>query len=234
MLKKLYISVVVLLLAVLSMTVSVFAWFTEVKSSSEANGLNGKIDQNVQFEFDTDYDMLIDTTRFEDLIYVTREDLAKGTQTTYSGLSTNITITIKNKDLEKFRIYVGASIAASLNAGPYTGISNGLLYLVYSEVDVENALNANKNVVDYIMEREIFNFDRTNMTDSQYVDAAISNLRSRNGILISGTKTEETMFIAAWGYYDGLKGYTYNNVELQKLYYSLVYQVTFMLRGGLA
>ncbi len=232
--KKIVITILTLITVMISMTVSVFAWFYDGGAKAEVNGVGGTVvEPNIYFEFDTDYDTLIDTTRFEDLVYVTNADLAKGTVTDFGGLSTNIAITVKNPKKDKFKIYAGVDIAASLESGPYNGIDNALLYLVYSEADVAKAVAAGKDVVQYVMETEIYNFDRSNLNEEAYVAQIIRNLKMRNGVRILGENTQETMFIAAWGYYDGLKGNTYNGISLHDVYYSLVYRVTFMLRGGL-
>jgi|SRR5690554_140433 len=212
MLKKAYLSILIFLLAILSTTVSVFAWII-AESSVQVEGEEiHVVDDYIELDINLDIEFVFDYINFESLMYVQNSDFSIDATTDYEGYATIIDINLKfDYELETdVQIFFNSTVKKPI-ADECIGNDESFLFMVHTtrvnfEID---------NIKDSIDETD----------EGQFHREVLNKIRNKNSVIIEAGTTEQTLQIAIWGYYDGL------TEELQENYYSLAYPVTFTIKG---
>ncbi|CCV64121.1 conserved hypothetical protein [Alteracholeplasma palmae J233] len=204
--KKTFILLTSLLFLVLSMSVSVFAWFTKVESNGSTS-ISGSVENGVRIDVTQEFEGIFDNVTYKHLVYVNEKELEENSNF-ISGLATEVHIKVKNQSHLETTVFLDLVVKKEEpNARP-SGPQEGLVYLVHSENTsyiLDNLSNKNK---DLKMVEKINEYNYA-------------------GIKLK-PEEEKEITIAVWG------NHTQLQEEYKTIYHSLVYRTILKVTGGIA
>lgn len=204
MLKKLYVSTLVLLVTILSMTVSVFAWFANAANLTDAEELVGYSEGNLDLDIgDVDSLELFVGAMGVNLMYLEASGFNNSSMDLY-GLSSIIELSINNTDDVDMNVHFSLASFYISEYGPLSGDVNSLEYLVTTSKTKADFNALKYQEIDSISENDFL----TNL----------ATFNETNTILIPQGETVD-VYIFVWGNFDKL-------TETQKpVYHTVTYRI---------
>lgn len=212
MLKRAYLSILILLLAILSMTVSVFAWIIANSSATVEGEEIYVIDEYIELDIEFDLEFIFEHAQFESLMYLQNNDFKLDSTIDYEGIATIIDLNLNfGQELENdVQILFNSSVRKSIDNERF-GNNESFLFMVHTtrvNFEIDNIKDSIDTIDELSFQKEV-----------------LKKIRSKNSVIVEAGKTEQTIQIAFWGYYDEL------TEALQENYYSLSYPITFTIKG---
>lgn len=210
MLKKLYISSLVLLITILSMTVSVFAWFTGIGQFASGEGLQGSTIDITETEF-ADIQALEVFVGYSayNLIYLSEDEFDDPSVDLF-GLSSIIHLQIDNDSEEDMNVILSLGSFFLPEYGPLSGDASNLAYVVLT-----SNTKANFNQVKY-------QFIDT-QPGSNFIQKVKAYNQSNTIFIPEGDSVDVYMLV--WGNFDSL------TAEQKPLYHTISYRLKLRIMG---
>ncbi len=200
-LKKIFLLSIFIIVAFSSIVTGVFAWFAASDGNARLEDFAPNVKPNVELEIDMEEDTIYTGDHIKDLVYITDADFHTVGFDFY-GYAAFYEIRLSNSTNTASLARVSIQIQYASEYGLLSGSQAGIKYLVVEE----------KNQTQGAM------FQLQSM--SNLFDAM--TVYNAQGITVPANSSK-SIYVAVWGYYDGLTQYQKDN------FHSIIYRVRLTL-----
>jgi len=200
-LKKIFLLSIFIIVAFSSIVTGVFAWFTLNDESASVNPFNSAVKPNVELEIDSEEDTIYTGDHIDDLVYITNTDF----QTVgfdFYGYATFYEVALSNPTDFATIARVSLQVHYAAEYGLLSGGQAGIKYLVLEDPNMTQGIMFQLQSMSNI-------YDAMTAYNAQGIEIAANS--------------STTIYIAIWGYYDGLTQYQKDN------FHSIIYRVRIAL-----
>lgn len=214
MIKKLYTLIITSLILILSMSVSVFAWFTYKHYDTVADDLTGETSTIIPIpEGDREFVEIYSGDKLEFLTYLSKEDFNNDQGAHFvSGYASVVKITLENSNEIDIKTNLQLKTIHYPEYGELSGSISSLKYLIVAEDETFESIY--QDVVNYDIDRSFYhNINGYNIHKEINIEAMEGN-----------NPTTKDVYVYIWGDFDSL-------TEHQKHYMqSVAYRILLSLR----
>lgn len=201
MLKKIFLLSIFIIVAFSSIVTGVFAWFVGSDESALVNPLTSNVKPGVELEIDTEEDTIYTGDHIDDLVYITNTDFQTVSFDFY-GYATFYEVVLTNPTDFATNARVSLQVHYAAEYGLLSGSQAGIKYLVLEDQSMTQGIMYQLQSMSNV-------YDAMTAYNAQGIEV--------------DANSSTTIYIAIWGYYDGLTQYQKDN------FHSIIYRVRIAL-----